>query len=174
MHAALELIKPHDTLFLDAGSTNNLLADALIAIDNICVVTNSIYIAYKLYTGNPTIEVYVCGGNVGSEGPMAGVVGSLAESLISSMRAHTFFMGASGVHPEHGITDPYMNSASLKRSMIANAQQMVLLCDHTKFGAVCRAFVATLGQVDTLITDALPSDAVPAEMVKLGRKVIHV
>ncbi|MEG1776881.1 MAG: DeoR/GlpR family DNA-binding transcription regulator [Clostridia bacterium] len=174
VHAALDLISPHDTLFLDAGSTNNLLADALIAIDHICVVTNSIYIAYKLYTGNPTIDVFVCGGNVGNEGPMAGMVGSLAESLIGSMRAHTFFMGAAAVHEEHGITDPYMNSASLKRSMMEKAQQTVLLCDHTKFGTVCRAYVSPLNRVDQLITDAQASEAVPSALLALGRTVLTV
>ena len=172
VHAALQLIHPHDTLFLDAGSTNNLLADALIGIDEICVVTNSIYIAYRLYTGNPSIEVYVCGGNVGNESSMAGVVGSLAESLIGSMRAHTFFMGASAVNTQHGITDPYINSASLKRCMIENAQKTVLLCDHTKFGAVCRAFVAPLERIDALITDASKDDPLPSAIAKLGKNVI--
>lgn len=174
VHAALDLIHPGDTLFLDAGSTNNLLADALISINNVCVVTNSIYIAYKLYTGNPEIEVYVCGGNVGNEGPIAGIVGSLAEILISKMRAGMFFMGASGIHPEQGITDPYINSASIKRCMMDNAQQTVLLCDHTKFGTVCRAFVAPLSRVDVLITDAEADDPVIKEMDRLHKKTIHV
>jgi len=174
VHAALEFIQPGDTLFLDAGSTNNLLADALITISKICVVTNSIYIAYRLYTGNPEIEVYVCGGNVGNEGPIAGMVGSLAEMLISKMRANTFFMGASGIHAEQGITDPYINSASLKRCMMDNAQQTVLLCDHTKFGSVCRAFVAPLSKIDVLITDEQDDHPVVREMAGLEKKTVLV
>lgn len=174
VRAALEFIHPGDTLFLDAGSTNNLLADALIHINDLCVITNSIYIAYRLYTGNPAIKVYVCGGNVGNEGPLAGMVGSLAESLIQMMRATTFFMGASAVHPEQGITDPYISIASLKRCMIDNAQQTVLLCDHTKFDLVCRAYVAPLSKINVLISDAPIDMSISDAFLKLGRRVIQV
>jgi DeoR/GlpR family transcriptional regulator of sugar metabolism len=174
VHAALEFIRPGDTLFLDAGSTNSLLADVLISISDLCVITNSIYIAYKLYTGNPAIKVYICGGNVGNEGPLAGMVGSLAESLIQMMRATTFFMGASAVHPEQGITDPYISSASLKKCMMENAQQTILLCDHTKFGVVCRAFVAPLNNIDVLISDAPIDTSIPAALIQLGKKVVQV
>lgn len=173
--AALSFIQPRDTLFLDAGSTNDQLADALVAIDDITVITNSIYIANKLCFGNPNITVYVCGGSIRSEGPLAATVGSLAESLIERMRAQTFFMGAAAVDAIQGITDPFIHAASIKRCMMQNAQRTILLCDHTKFGCVQSAFVTSLDQVDILITDTQETPSAEcAEMNKLGKQVVMV
>lgn len=174
VHAALNYITPGDTLFIDAGSTNNLLADALIRIDNLCVVTNSIYIASKLFEGNPAIQVYVCGGSVSNENPLVGMVGTLAESLIQLMRANIFFMGASAVHPEKGITDPYISTASIKRCMIENAQKTILLCDHTKFGIISSAFVTDLNSIDMLISDAPVDQKIESALNQLGKEIVQV
>ncbi len=152
--AALAYIHQGDTLFIDAGSTNNVLADALIEFSGIQVVTNSIYIAYRLFSANADISVCVCGGNIGgSSGGIGSVVGVLAESLVQHVRANVFFMGCSAVHPSYGITDPNIQVASLKQQMHQNAQQTILLCDHTKLDQVHMAFVAPLSALDRMITD---------------------
>jgi len=153
--AALAHIQPGDTLFLDAGSTNNILADCLISFSNLQVVTNSIYIAYRLYSAHDAIRVYVCGGSIGGPPDRLGsVAGDLAESLVRNVRANTFFMGCSAVSVSQGITDPNLPVARLKQCMMQNAQRTILLCDHTKLNGVHVAFVAPVSAVERMITDA--------------------
>ena len=153
--AALAYVQPGDTLFMDAGSTNNVLADYLIDIADLQVVTNSIYIAYRLYAAHDRIRVCVCGGNIGAEPSALGaVVGELAESLVKNIRANLFFMGCSAISAAQGVTDPNMPAARLKQSMMENAQRTVLLCDHTKLGRVHMAYVAPVSAIHDMLTDA--------------------
>ena len=102
------------------------------------------------------------------------MVGTLAESLIQLMRANIFFMGASAVHSEKGITDPYISTASIKRCMIENAQKTILLCDHTKFGTISSAFVTDLNSIDMLISDAPVDQKIESVLNQLGKEIVQV
>ena len=73
--------------------------------------------------------------------------------MISQFRANTFFMGAYSVHPEFGVTDPYVLAAGIKRKMIQSATRTILVADYTKFGKTSKSVVCSLDQVDRVITD---------------------
>ena len=62
-------------------------------------------------------------------------------------------MGTNGLSMECGFTTPDPAEASVKRSMIASARRAVVLADHTKIGNDYLARFASIGDVDTVITD---------------------
>ena len=51
-----------------------------------------------------------------------------------------------------GIMSHNQNDISLKQSMIENSQQVILLCDHTKFNSYAFMHVAPLEKFDIVIT----------------------
>ena len=160
---AVSLVSPGDTLFLDSGSTNTEIAKLLSTRRDISVITNSITIAYLLDHSPNNISVFICGGNIGDGSYPASIVGPAAEVMISQFRANTFFMGAYSVHPEFGVTDPYVLAAGIKRKMIQSATRTILVADYTKFGKTSKSVVCSLDQVDRVITD----DKVDGEVVKI-------
>ncbi|CNI17109.1 HTH-type transcriptional repressor glcR [Yersinia frederiksenii] len=49
--------------------------------------------------------------------------------------------------------------AETKRSMVEHANQVIVVCDHTKLGNTSLAQFATPAQIDTIVLDTLPEDA---------------
>lgn len=160
--AAVSMVREGDTIFIDSGSTNNQIADLLASFSNISIVTNSIEIAYK-FIRKKDISVVICGGTIKEISPVESIVGPLAEMMISQFRGNLCFLGTSGIDLKHGITDPYLSAASFKAKMIENSSKVVLVTDHSKFGRVNKAFVATLDKIHHVITDSkAPDDTVAA------------
>jgi DeoR/GlpR family transcriptional regulator of sugar metabolism len=152
---AIRLVKPGDTIFIDYGSTNSLIAELLVSLPDIAgvtIITNSIDIAYKCMK-REDIHVYVCGGARPETGSRAGIVGPLAEQMISQLRANISFIGTPGIDIKHGITDPYLSAASIKAKMIENSTTVILVTDHSKFGKVNKAYVCSIDRIHHLITD---------------------
>lgn len=145
-------IEPGDTLFIDSGSTNSYIGDLLSELKNITIVTNSIDIAYKCMR-KPDLSVFVCGGTAEDVQSEAGIVGPLAEQMISQFRANLCILGTAGADPKQGITDPYLSVARIKQKMLSYASRRILVTDHSKFGKIHKAYVAPLDTFDCVITD---------------------
>ncbi|CAG7600256.1 Glucitol operon repressor [Paenibacillus solanacearum] len=172
--AAVALIRPGDTIFIDSGSTNTHIAQLMATLSNITVITNSLEIAYRLYRYPKNITIFVCGGTVGLMHTEAGIVGPLAEKLISQFRANIAFIGTSGIDMKHGLTVPYLLAANIKTMMLDNASQAVLVTDHSKFGKVHSAFVSPLSSIHHLITDHLAPEDDIAHLRSTGMQVTLV
>ena len=158
--AAVGLVKPGDTIFIDSGSTNNEIARYLLSFSDISIVTNSIEIAY-LFISRKDISVYICGGTMGEVNPYSSVVGPLAEKMIQEFRANIAFIGTSGVHRTQGLTCSYLSTARIKQAMIRNSSMSVLVTDYSKFERVYRAFCCGIEEINLVMTDRqAPSDSV--------------
>jgi DeoR/GlpR family transcriptional regulator of sugar metabolism len=171
--AAVTLVNPGDTIFIDPGSTNNQIANLLTSFSDISIVTNSIEIAYK-FVAKKDISVIVCGGTIGEVDPRASIVGPLAEKMISMFRANIFFLGTSGIDIKHGITDPYLSAARIKEKMIEHSSKVVLVTDHSKFGRVNKAFVSSLDNIHHVITDNQAPESDLDALTKMGITVTIV
>ncbi|WP_044482041.1 DeoR/GlpR family DNA-binding transcription regulator [Paenibacillus antibioticophila] len=145
-------IEPGDTLFIDSGSTTGHVADLLTELKDITIVTNSIDIAYKCMR-KPNLSVFVCGGTAEDVQSESGIVGPLAEQMISQFRANLCILGTAGLDPRQGITDPYLSVARIKEKMFSYSARRILVTDHSKFGKIHKAFVAPIESFDCLITD---------------------
>lgn len=148
---AVSYIEPGMTIFIDSGTTNNEIAKLFLDIHNIFVVTNSIHIAYLMYSNNKGSSVFVCGGNDGLNGG-ASIAGSMMDTVISHFRADLFFMGASSIDLDFGVTDRYIPFANIKKAMMRCSAKTVLVAEHSKYGTINKAFVSDIDAVDRIIT----------------------
>lgn len=156
--ACAELIKPNQSLILDAGTTVYHVARYL-EPKLPQIVTNSLPVA-NLFASANRLEVVLSGGVIY---PRLGVlVGPLAVEAFSKIHADVAIMSAGGITPE-GLTNSHGLLIEIQRAMIAGAQKIIVCLDHTKFGRRSVTLLSTLEPIDTVVTDAAaPPDLVGA------------
>ena len=156
--ACAELIEPHQSVILDAGSTVYHVAKHL-GSKAPQIITNSLPVA-NLFASASQVEVVVSGGVIY---PRLGVlVGPLAVEAFSKIHADVAIMSAGGITLE-GITNSHGLLIDIQRAMINAAQKVIFCIDHTKFGRKSVSQLCDLDCVDTVVTDyAAPADLVDA------------
>ena len=154
--AAASLVRPGTAIAIAAGSTTFALAQCLLDVPGLTIVTNSLRVA-NLFTGNrgpDGTSVLVTGGMRAASDAL---VGPVADLTIRSLHFDTLFIGCTGIDAEVGLTTPNLAEAETNRSLIKVARRVVALADHTKWGVVSLASFATLDEVNVLVTDSMLS-----------------
>ena len=152
---AAQLIQPGETILLDGGTTTLEVARHLaVAAVPLQVVTNSLPIVNLLATA-PQIELIQLGGYLY---PKTGVfLGPITVASLKGLRVRRVILSAGGI-----TADGLFNSNSLlveaERAMIAAAEEVIVVADHSKFGHAELAFLAPLTAVHRLVSDVALSD----------------
>lgn len=147
--ASAKLIKDGDIIALDSGTTTLQIAKNITA-KNLTVVTNSLDIAYEL-SNKKDIDVIVTGGNLRWE--TRAFVGPLTDMALKNIRVDKAFIGANGISLKLGITTPNIIEANTKKTIISVSQEVIVVCDHSKFNSVFFAKIADINDVDIIVTD---------------------
>lgn len=170
--AAAGMLRPGDTLFLDSGTTANVFASHLAALDmDLLVVTPNLRAALTLSDATNT-RVIVTGGLVRRQ--ERSLVGADAERTLQQYNVDTAFVGAAGVHPERGLTDYGLDESAVKRIAIARATRVVVLADHSKLGRISLCEICPSSEIDVLVTDAPVDDPVVRELHAGGTEIVTV
>jgi DeoR family L-fucose operon activator len=146
---AVKLIMPGDKIMLD-GSTTVLYLTKIIPDIPLTVVTNSIKVAMEL-SGKDKVRVISTGGIL-LPGSFSNV-GPLAEKAIESYHVNKVFFSCNGIHYDSGLSETNELQALVKLKMIQNANQAILLIDHSKFRTKEFTQLCPLDMISTLITD---------------------
>jgi DeoR/GlpR family transcriptional regulator of sugar metabolism len=136
------------TVILDGGTTHAALVAALPRDLALTVVTHSPTIA-TLFEPFPRVEVIVIGGRLMRHSMVA--VGAEAAEAYTRVRADLCLLGVTGVHAEAGLTTGDYEEAAIKRRMVAQAGETVVIATPDKLGAVSPFTISPLVDVDTLV-----------------------
>jgi DeoR/GlpR family transcriptional regulator of sugar metabolism len=151
-HAAI-LPQPGEVLMIDAGSTTTQFARRLAVTGReLTVLTNSIPVAGVLGS-NETISVILCPGEYSPR--EAAVYGDETVSFLLRFRANRTFIGASGLGVE-GIMDANRAASAVKRAMLRQSDERILLVDHSKFNQRMVSIVEPLTAIDAIVSDVPP------------------
>ncbi|MGZ4316271.1 MAG: DeoR/GlpR family DNA-binding transcription regulator [Gaiellaceae bacterium] len=150
---AVSLLAKGDTLLLDVGTTTMAIAREIVArtdLEDLTVVTNGLNIASSLELAIPRVQVLVTGGSLRSiqhslVGPMAGLV-------LHKLRASIAFIGADGIHPEHGISTTNAPEADMKQRLLESSRRRVVVADSSKLTREALVRVCDLADVDLILT----------------------
>jgi DeoR family fructose operon transcriptional repressor len=155
--AAYELLVPHATVFLDAGTTVLQLARRIrIAPLPLTVFTNGLLVAQE-FLNVPKLRVTLLGGQLRSEN--ASIVGPQAEWMLERLWFDQLFLGAGAVSTDESIYSVDISEAALNGRMLARSARRLLLADGSKFGTTATYAVAPVASVNQVITDpSLPAD----------------
>ena len=146
---ALELIQPHTSIFLDASTTNLLLAKSLPDI-NLNVVTTGPSIALELSRlHNPVVTL--CCGTMNRKN--LALSGQNTLKMLESINIDLALIGVSGCSVEAGMTCGTEGDMLVKRLVIEKARTSVVLCGHEKFSCLMPYTFAKIEDVDYIISD---------------------
>lgn len=128
---AASLIEDGDVIYLDAGTTTELLID-FIKANNIIVVTNGIVHAKKLLEKG--FKTFILGGEL--KAVTEAIIGS---STVEDLKKYNFskgFFGVNGVSNQNGYTTPDVNEAMVKSQAIKMCKESFVLADQSKLEKV--------------------------------------
>ncbi len=128
---AASFITDNDVIYLDAGTTTELLID-YIETNNILVVTNGIVHAKKLLEKG--IKTFMLGGEV--KAVTEAIVGSNAVEDLKKYNFSKGFFGSNGVSNKSGYTTPDINEAMVKAEAIKRCNESYVLADESKLDEV--------------------------------------
>jgi DeoR/GlpR family transcriptional regulator of sugar metabolism len=148
--AAADLLKPGDTILLDAGSTTKELAIELLTKTNITVLTNSILAINVLVQGDSTISMITLPGAF-KKTTMC-FLGAMTLDFLDFVHVDYAFIGVTALSCEHGGTIPDPEEAYIKRKMSKSANHTVVLADHSKIGNSSMFTALSIEDIDILIT----------------------
>lgn len=168
---AVRQIEDRMTLFVDVGTTAEALAHALLRSCRAqCrVVTTSLSVALAL-ANHPTVETIVAAGLVHTRD--GAVVGPLAIALIEQFSFDYAFIGFSGFDADGAPMDFDLGKVLVKRAAIGRAATAVGLVDSTKFRRRASIRLFDPGDLDQLISDALPSGDLARYLEAAGVEVM--
>jgi DeoR/GlpR family transcriptional regulator of sugar metabolism len=72
---------------------------------------------------------------------------------ISHIRADIFFMGVTGIHPDHGLTTGDREEAAIKRAISRQSAETIVLASKEKLGAVSAYDIVGVDEIDGLIVE---------------------
>jgi DeoR family glycerol-3-phosphate regulon repressor len=146
-------IPDHASLFINLGTTTEEVAKALLHHRGLHVITNNLHVA-ALLSGKQDFQVIVAGGVVRPRD--RGIVGEAAIDLIRQFRVDYGVIGISGIDLDGTLLDFDYQEVRVAQAIIANARQVYLAADHTKFGRNALVRLGSLEDIDALFTDAAP------------------
>ena len=154
--AAARLIPDDSSLFINIGTTTEEVARALSSRAGLLVITNNLNVATQLYP-NKAIDVIVAGGSVrASDG---GIIGAGTVDVIRQFRVDIAVIGTSAIDEHGALLDFDIREVDVSRAIIENARRVILVTDSSKFTRSAPVRIATLSEIDVLVTDRLPSPA---------------
>jgi DeoR/GlpR family transcriptional regulator of sugar metabolism len=149
---AAAMVSPGTAIAISAGTTTWAMAPHLARISGLTVVTNSTTVADTIAAlGDPADRTLILTGGVRT--PSAALVGPVADLTIRSLHVDQLFLGVHGFDEQAGFTTPNLAEAETNRALIAQAHEVVVLADSTKWATVGLACFAALEEADVLITD---------------------
>ena len=148
--ATNRLFRDGQVILLDSGTTTLEVARALPSELEATVITNSPTIATAL-ADHPSVEVAVLGGRLMKEGHA--LIGAATVAALQSVRADVLVLGVCSLHPEIGITVLDLEESYVKRAMIANAAEVVVVSAADKLGSAAPYVIAPLEELTYLVTE---------------------
>ena len=151
---AASLIYPNDNIILDTSTTVQACAEHIQNMD-CTIITNSINLA-EVLSNRSHINIQLLGGTLHKEHRF--LYGSSVVEKLSDYYVDKLFVGVIGIS-ETGLTIAHEEDGVVKRKMVKQAKQVIVLADHTKLGTNHFFKFASLDDVDLLITDKTPPKA---------------
>lgn len=142
------LVKPNDTVYLDAGTTCLEVARKIVDIPGIRVTTNDLTIA--LYLSTHDIEVYVPGGII--QKSTKSVLGESVTKTIQQMNFTVSFIGTASISNSWEVMTPTMEKMYLKRMIIERSEHSYVVADASKFHHQAMYRIEHLSKVSGLVT----------------------
>ncbi len=147
---AASLIEDGDIVFVDSGTTTTQVLLNIRANSNVTVFTNNVNASLEL--GDAGFSHHLLGGEYQ---PLSkSTAGRFALENLRQVYADKAIIGVDGISLKHGCTVPTNTEAEVIRMMIERTKgQVIVAADHSKWGVVSNFQIASIDEVDVLVTN---------------------
>lgn len=150
---ACSLIEPQDAVAIDNGTTCCHMLDYANENTSCLIYTYSYLIMDKIVRlQNENLRLFVLGGYFHSNIKMFEY--SEVINLINKIHINKLFLGAAGVSTKYGLSCPQPYEIPIRKALIKNSDQIILLADSSKIGKSWFDHYAELDEIDMMITDS--------------------
>jgi DeoR/GlpR family transcriptional regulator of sugar metabolism len=167
--ATTQLIKDGDSIIIDGGSTAFAVAKNLKSKRGLTLITNSIHLL-PTFIDIPDAKIYLTGGLFHRE--MEDLIGDISQDSLGRFAPDIAITGIDGISLSQGLTSTEPTIAQIKRKMIAVSKKTIVVCDSTKFGKICLLHIASLKDIDTIVTDSNVDMDIVEKIREMGTSVL--
>lgn len=160
--AAAKLIKPHDIVFMDAGTTTYAMVQH-IPEDHIFTAISTGLMTTVLLSSKPNINLISIGGDIHRDSLSS--VNTVAIEQIKKYNADLAFISTKGIYVDEGAFEWLVSLIDVKKAMASMSRKTVLLADHSKFGKKSLSLTIPTDRIDIIVTDS----KTPNEVIKYLR-----
>ena len=146
---AKNLIKDHQVIFIDGGTTNLELARRLPQDLKATIFTNSLPIAVLL-ADHPNINLFVTGGKLLKDAQVT--VGPEVLQMLAGLRVDVCILGTRSIHHQIGISEIDWDETQVKRAAIKASSEVICLVIPEKIGTTNPYIISEIQQVTTLVS----------------------
>lgn len=143
-----EFINDGDSVLIEVGTTVLLAAEALKSKKHLTVITNSIPVVTTLMETD--FDIYIIGGKVRhGEGSVSG---ALTMMELENFQISKAIIGGGGLTLERGLSDFNIEEVMVRKKVVEQAKEVILVADNSKFGRNVLAHVCPVTALDLVIT----------------------
>lgn len=152
---AAKLVESNSSIFLGSGTTVIELAKVMKGQKNLTILTNSIpvmnvlleSITKNLITG----KIILLGGEIDSKQNSTG--GLLCLEMLERFSVDKAFISVGGISLTKGLSDYDMDETKITHLSMQAAKQTIVLADHSKIAVDAFVKIASLDEVDTIVSN---------------------
>jgi DeoR family fructose operon transcriptional repressor len=147
---AADTIENGDIVFINSGTTTTQVIHHIRADAGISIFTNNLNAALEM--GAVGFQHHLLGGEYQPVSKSS--AGRFAIENLRQVYADRTIIGVDGISLKHGCTVPTNAEAEIVRAMIERTKgEVIIVADHSKWGVVSNFQVASIDEIDRLITD---------------------
>jgi DeoR/GlpR family transcriptional regulator of sugar metabolism len=168
--AAIARFKPGMTLFIDAGTTNLAIAQAIPAGLPLTVITNAPMIAAVLLD-QPDIDVVMIGGRLDRKS--GAILGAKARQDAAGFHPDLCVLGSCGLDADAGITASFYEEAEFKRFIALQSRHVIAAVINEKLGVPTPFAVIPMESCGTVVIEHDADPDVTTMIAAAGIEIIR-
>ena len=167
--SAAMMIKEHDTIIIDSGTTTLEIAKNLGKLNDITVICNAVNVISHLIQ-HKELNLIIPGGYLRKNS--LSLVGPFGERNLQNLYVDKVFIGVDGFDTRQGIYTPNIEEAHFNEIMIKISKEVIVVCDSSKFLRRSFAYICGIEKIHYVITDNGIPDEDRKRLEDAGVKVI--
>lgn len=157
------------SLAFSIGTTPEIVAEALLAHDQLRILTNNFNVAMLTCT-NPAFEVTVAGGRLRNDD--RDVLGPGMEALFTAYKVDIGIYGVAGVDEDGTLLDFYEEEVRARQIIRENSRTSFLVLDSTKFGRAAHVRGGQIDEATKVFCERRPPEEIISRLKESGAKLV--
>ncbi len=158
-----------ETILIESGSVNALLARELVKKKRVTIITTNIYIAQQ-FRKNEQANIIILGGVYQHESES--MIGKITKLCIDNINFDRAFIGIDGYTSKTGFTLRDMFRAEISSYIIKKSSDVFIVSDSSKFGKTEITNICTCEEIHHIATDSELDIQYQKEFIEAGIDLI--